>query len=300
MRIREVLRNEKGNIVLTSAFLFVVLTAFAGLVVDGGHLYLTKSNLQKAANAAVLSGGQELTRDSEEPTRDIVHDILEAHDAEAYLQTTDIELKKSVKVSLTKPVELFFSKIVGVESVDVSVSSKAQLGVMSRAFGAAPIGIDDSIPLVFGQEYVLKVDEEGVDTGFFGALALEGPGAKLYEDNLLHGFDGELKVGDIVDTQTGNIAGPTKSAIDILVNSCSDPNERDCPRVLLIPVYVPYNVQSNQMKQVKIVGFAYFYISEPMNSNDKTIKGKFLRRVGTGFEDDSLENNGALTIRLVE
>jgi hypothetical protein len=114
------------------------------------------------------------------------------------------------------------------------------------------------------------------------------------------GFDGEIKIGDIINTQTGNIAGPTKSAVDYLISTCSDMTDRDCPRILLIPVYVPYNVESNQMKQVKITGFAYFYILEPMNSLDKTIKGIFLKRVGTGFQLEDAENNGAYTIRLVE
>lgn len=75
---------------------------------------------------------------------------------------------------------------------------------------------------------------------------------------------------------------------------------RDCPRILLIPVYVPFNQTSNQMKQVKITGFAYFYISEPMGPQDTTIKGIFLKRVGTGFQLDEASNKGAYTIRLVE
>ena len=54
------------------------------------------------------------------------------------------------------------------------------------------------------------------------------------------------------------------------------------------------------MKQVKITGFAYFYISEPMDSHDKTIKGVFLKRVGTGFQLDDASEKGAYTIRLVE
>ncbi len=64
MFLRRFYRNEDGNIIFISIFLFFAFIALAGLVVDGGHLYLTKAHLQKTANAAVLSGGQELAADS--------------------------------------------------------------------------------------------------------------------------------------------------------------------------------------------------------------------------------------------
>lgn len=300
MKFRAFRNDERGNIILIAAFLMLVLTAFAGLVVDGGNLYLTKAHLQKAANAAALSGGQELTTNAGNEVTSIVDEILEAHDVLPYLQNVTVTPEKDVTVKLNETVPLFFASIVGIEAVDVSVKATVEIGAMGRASGAAPIGIDDSIPLIYGNEYTLKVDETASETGYFGALALEGPGAKLYEDNLMYGFDGEIKVGDIINTQTGNIAGPTKSAIEYLISTCNDMTARDCPRILLIPVYVPYNVESNQMKQVKITGFAYFYISESMDSHDKTIKGIFLKRVGTGFQLDEASNKGAYTIRLVE
>ena len=300
MKFRTFRQDERGNVILIAAFLMLVLTAFAGLVVDGGHLYMTKAHLQKAANAAALSGGQELTTNAGLKVNSIVDEILEAHDALPFLESISVTPEKDVTVQLNESVPLFFASIVGIDDVDVSVKAKVEVGVMGRASGAAPLGIDDSIPLIYGNEYTLKVDETAVDTGNFGALALAGPGAKTYEQNLKYGFDGELKIGDILDTQTGNIAGPTKSAVDYLISTCNDITARDCPRILLIPVYVPYKVESNQMKQIKITGFAYFYISEPMDSQDKTIKGVFLKRVGTGFQLVDAANKGAYTIRLVE
>ncbi|MCR2823184.1 pilus assembly protein TadG-related protein [Lederbergia panacisoli] len=298
--LKRLVTNEDGNIVLMSTFLFLALTAFAGLVVDGGHLYLTKAHLQKAANAAALSGGQELTSDQESKVKSLVENIVDAHGESLSLKNVEIEMEKKVSVNLTKSVDLFFSSIFGMQAVNVSTKATAQIGSMGRAYGAAPIGINDSVQLNFGEEYTLKVDETGGETGFFGILGLQGPGAKLYEQNLMHGFDGELKVGDIVNTESGNIAGPTQRAVDYLVKTCNDMNAKDCPRILLIPVYKPYNVDGNKMKEVKITGFAHFYISEPMNDNDKTIKGIFLKRVTTGFETEDALNKGAYSLKLVE
>jgi hypothetical protein len=300
MKFRVFRHDERGNVILIAAFLMLVLTAFAGLVVDGGHLYMTKANLQKAANAAALSGGQELTTNAGNEVNEIVDDILEAHNVLPYLQNIEVTPEKKVTVKLNESVSLFFASIVGINAVDVSVKATSEIGVMGRASGAAPIGIDDSIPLIYGNEYTLKVDQTESDTGIFGALSLGGSGGDLYKDNLKFGYDGELRIGDIVETESGNMAGPTGEAVDYLVSTCNDMTARDCQRILLIPVYVPYNHTKNQMKQVKITGFAYFYISEPMNSKDKTIKGIFLKRVGTGFQLDEASNNGAYTIRLVE
>jgi hypothetical protein len=298
--LRRFYKDEDGNVILISAFLFLVLTAFAGLVIDGGHLYLTKTHLQKTANAAVLSGAQQLTASEESAVTTIVDSIVKDHGELSSVQDVSVEMEDKVTVHLNKPVDLFFASILGFDSVDVSVKATAQIGFMGRAHGAAPIGIPESMQLNYGQSYRLKVDEENVDTGFFGILALEGPGAKLYEENLMHGFDGELKIGDIVDTQSGNIAGKTRTAVNYLVNQCSDMNDRNCPRILLVPVYKPYNPGNGNLKQVEITGFAYFYISAPMNDNDKEINGIFLKRVGAGFESEGASNRGAYTVKLAE
>lgn len=298
--LKRFIRDEDGNILLLSAFLFLVFTAFAGLVVDGGQLYMTKTHLQKTANAAALSAGQELTAKDPKVVEDLAREIVVRHGELSSLQNVDIILERKVTVKLNKPVKLFFSSLFGIDSVDVPANATAKIGAIGRGYGAAPIGINESMELVYGQEYTLKVDETATSTGFFGILAIEGPGAKTYEQNLMHGFDGELKVGDIVNTQTGNIAGPTKTGIDYLVKTCSDMNDRDCPRILLVPVYKPYSYTSNQLKQIEITGFAHFYISGPMNSTDKTVKGVFLKRVSPGFELDQAVDKGAYALKLVE
>ncbi|MDG5790059.1 pilus assembly protein TadG-related protein [Evansella sp. AB-P1] len=298
-KLLKLIKSEKGNVLVLVSIAFTGILTMAGLVIDGGNLYVTKSHLQKVANAAVLSGAQELVAESETEVETIVQAILQYHEEELSLDHLDILLDDSVTVELEKPVPLAFSRLLGMETVNVSAKATARIGAMGRAYGAAPIGIDDSIELEFGELYQLKVDEEDVDTGNFGILALEGPGANTYKDNLLNGFQGELAVGDIVDTQTGNIAGPTKDAVDILVAGCSSMYERDCSRIILVPVYTPHNHTQNQMKEVEITGFAYFYIEQYDNS-DKTIHGYFIRRADTGFEDPSASNKGAYSIRLTE
>jgi hypothetical protein len=302
---RDFYNEESGSSLVLFAFAFMVIVAVAGLVIDAGILYTTKSHLKKTANAAVLSGAQELTS-SNSSVNEIVDEILKKHGEEESLKDLDIrpDNQYMVRVVLEKNVQTYFMRLFNIDSIRVTAAASAKIAPMYRAKGAVPLGIDDSIPLDYMKEYTLKVDSGDSIYGNFGILALSGPGAKLYENDLRNGYDGEIEVGDIIDTQTGNVEGKTKSAIDSRINACpyelNDYSHRDCPRVVLILVYKPYNVQSNQMKQVKIAGFAYFYIKTPMNSNDSSVTGYFIKRAGTGFGDEAYIDKGAYSVRLTE
>ena len=301
--LKKLISDEKGNALLLVSLSLVGLLAITGLVIDGGTIYMTKSHLQKVANAAVLSGAQELTN-NESSVTSVVNEVIAAHNESDIIQNLSITIEKKVAIDLDKEVSLSFSKLFGKDSVDVYSHAAAELRTMGRAYGAAPLGIDESIALEFYKEYKLKVDSFGVEYGNFGVLALGGPGAKTYEDNLRYGYQDEIKIGDILETQTGNIAGKTRSAVQERVNGCNelpqDVNDRDCSRVVLIPVYQPYNHTSNQLKTVKVTGFAYFYITEPMDQKDTSITGMFIKRAGTGFEEPDSLNKGAYSIRLTE
>ncbi|MEH7886309.1 Tad domain-containing protein [Bacillus sp. JJ1609] len=301
--IRRWFAEESGNTLILAALSLFVLLSLAGLAIDGGMLYMTKAELQKTANAAVLSGAQELTNNEGE-VDEITRSIVAAHNDGSAIENISIEMEKKVAIDLSKTVPLAFSKLFGKESVNVRAHSAAELRTMGRAEGAAPLGIDDSIPLEFYKEYQLKVDSGGVEYGNFGVLALGSTGASSYEENLRNGYQEELAVNDIISTQTGNIAGKTREIIKEKVNGCPelprDIHDRDCSRIILIPVYTPYNHDVNQVKEVKITGFAYFYITDPMDSKDTSIKGMFIERPGTGLETKTGVFKGAYSIRITE
>ncbi|OIJ14637.1 hypothetical protein BKP35_06190 [Anaerobacillus arseniciselenatis] len=299
----QLIKKENGNALVFVSFAMVGLLAITGLVLDGGTLYMTKSHLQKTANAAVLSGAQELIGTDEEVTS-IVERVLKEHDETESLLSIEFTLGNRVEVELEKEVPLAFSKLFGRQTAPVHVHAAAEIGTMGRAHGAAPLGIDEAIELEHYVEYLLKVDEKDVDTGNFGVLALGGPGANTYEDNLRNGYNAEIKINDILETQTGNIAGKTRSVINELVQNCpyspGDAIERNCSRVLLVPVYKPHYISTNQLKEVKITGFAYFFITEPMSNNDTTITGMFIKRTGTGFIEPDSSYQGAYSVRLTK
>lgn len=302
-KLRALFKKEQGNALVLASLAMMGLLAMAGLVIDGGMVYMTKSHLQKVANAAVLSGAQELTN-SEEKVKTIVDEVLASHVEQTSLQQLSITFQDQVSIDLQKPVNLTFSALLGKDVVYVNAHATAQLRVMGRATGAAPLGIDDSIALEHYKVYKLKVDQTEVDTGNFGVLALGGAGADTYEDNLRYGYQEEVKVGDILETQTGNIAGKTRTVVQEKVDGCyenpRDVHDRNCSRVILVPVYKPYYTATNQLQEVQITGFAYFYITESMSMHDTSITGMFIKRPGTGYEEPNASNKGAYSIRLTE
>jgi hypothetical protein len=301
--LKKLIKEEQGNTIILVALSLMGLMGMAGLAIDGGMIYMTKTELQKVANAAVLSGAQELTGQEDDVDK-IVNDILTAHKESTTLQNLQITMGEKVSVDLMKPVKLSFARLFGFEEADVKVHSGASLGIMGRAAGAAPLGIDDSISLEYYKTYQLKVDSSGVQSGNFGVLALGGSGARTYEENLRYGYQNELKTGDVIYTETGNIAGKTRTVVQDLVNGCSYfPGEdipRNCSRIILIPVYKPYDADQNQVKSVQITGFAYFFITQPMSPNDTAITGMFIKRAGKGFFEEGSSDRGAFSIRLME
>lgn len=296
-------RDERGNVIALVSLSLGALLVFTGLVIDGGMMMATRAHMQKAANAAALSAAQELTA-NEASVGTVAETVLRSHGEHGHMDRLDISLKDRVHVGLTADVRLGFAGLFGFDTAPVSVAATAELGLMGAGIGAAPLGINENIQLVYGEEYKLKVDETEVEAGYFGVLALGGPGAATYEDNLRFGYQGWIELEDILETQTGNIAGKTRSSIKERIENCPHPEgemfHRDCSRILLVPVYRPHNFHSNQLKQVEVTGFAYFYITKPMDPHDTHITGKFIERAGTGFVKPEAADKGAFAIRLTE
>jgi hypothetical protein len=310
--------EQDGNVAVLVAFVLAGLLAMTSVVIDGGMLYATKMHLQKTANATVLSGAQELTN-SESNVRSVADHILRDHGEAASLESLSVAMTDQTIVVLKKDVEMGLAKAFGMDKVPVRVKATAKIEAMGAAVGAAPIGIDESTSLVYGQEYHLKVDNTEASNGNFGIIALgdhAAGGASTYETNLEKGFQGLLSVGDLVDTKTGNVAGDTQKAVQARLDRSpyteGDTSHRDDSRILLIPVYkaCPQNANtiddcrnyqvSGQLKRIVITGFAYFYLTVPMDYNNKEVIGEFIERTGTGFVKPGAVDRGAYAIKLTE
>jgi len=58
MKIARPIRGERGSILVITALSLVALVGFVGLALDLGHLYVVKTELQNAADAAALAAAE--------------------------------------------------------------------------------------------------------------------------------------------------------------------------------------------------------------------------------------------------
>jgi hypothetical protein len=300
---RKLLREQQGSSIVLMGLSLTLLLTVAGLVVDGGTMYATKSHLQKSANAAALSGAQALTRTDSE-VKAIVGDILQHHGEESSLTGTDVQMNSTVRVHLSKKVPLGFSRLFSRKDVTVQAQAAAQLAPIGIATGVAPIGVDENLQLEYYKPYTLKFGPKGGENGFRGILELGGHGANVYGYNLKYGYQGEVKIGDPIDTKGGVVTGKTAEGVNYRIETDPYPPgeywHKDSPRVMLIPVYKDSGKSNGTIKQVEVTGFAYFYLLEPMVEKDKEIRGMFIERYGGGSAVPGAVNRGAYAIRLVE
>jgi hypothetical protein len=164
---------------------------------------------------------------------------------------------------------------------------------------------------VDGQQVELKLSHWEVSPGNFGPVALGNRGADVYQENIVHGYYGSIGVSDLVYSETGNMIGPTKSGVDLLV--AQDPNAKmvrsstgrwvvvsdrypmnESPRIVPIPMYSVYNKPGNGRTDFIIASIGSFFIER---SAGQYVYGRFVQsRVKNGSPGDAPRNGGSGTV----
>ncbi len=285
-------------------FAMTMLLGMTAIVVDLGYMMVEKQKLGDAVDAAALAGVQDVMSNS----------ILAEQVANDYADENGLinpsividEGNHSITVNGEKYVSFFFAKAFGMEGTMVHATAIAQAKPVSAGRGFVPLAIEQQ-SFEYGSEYTLKYDPLDATNGNFGPLALGGTGASTYRDNLEVGYNGTLTIGMTVPTETGNMSGPTKTAIEYRLNmdagscKCQHYNTatRDCNRVMFLPIIDSLDV--NGRSGVVIVGFAAFYLEDVTgNGNESFIKGRFLQLVYPGDWDATGQSDyGAYAVKLV-
>lgn len=234
--------SEEGSVVVIVALCMVVLLGMTALVTDVGLIYLKESRLKAATDAAALAGAQELPYDSAKAVNTAVYYAgMNGADPDKVTATVAAD-NKSITVQGTAQLNLVFARVLGVETHQVGASSTAGVGAIKKISGVMPLAVIErppEDPYVLGQEYEIKTD--GV-TGWFGFVALGGPGNKILEGNLQTGYSEPLETGQTIETESGNKADSTsilraKIAQDPHYPKCTwDHYDPSCPRVITIMV----------------------------------------------------------------
>lgn len=306
---REAGGGERGQVLILVAFALVALLGMLALVADVGLLYLGRARSMNAAEAAALAGVQHLPSDPVQ-ARTVALDYVGRNGldaANAEVEITENNTRLDVKVHQTIP--LFFARVLGFESAPVGGEAAVAVSALRKLQGAVPLGVEKQ-SFIYGATYYLKnaAGYAGSYKGNFGCLALGGRGGRNYEENLAHGYDGTLELGQVVETEPGNKSGPTSQGVNARLEA--DPtgtyedHRPDSPRILKVPV-VEWADDLHGRSTATIVGFAAFWLEGVGGSgNQNYITGRFMQLLtsdgegGTG--DDTSYNYGLYTYRIIK
>ncbi len=298
--------NKKGSSSIILLFMITVIISLMTLTVDAGLLYLSKGKLQNCVDAVALAAISSYAEGQER--------MLEEAGKYSNLNGVPIEElnihisenNRRVTVTVNKSVTLYFAKIFNRSNADVEANAVAVAGPLSSIKGIRPFGVEQQ-EFTYGETYTLKSGGGGGTTGNYGAIALGGTGASTYRNNLINGFnDHSFKIGDYIETETGNMDGATFDGIsEILVSDFHEHSEDlsqlevDCPRLIKIPVIDSFSIAGRST--VTVVGFAAFFLDDVVKINGKTeITGRFLKSIGVGEIDENGVGYGLFGTKLVE
>ena len=293
-RLKRILKKEKGSVAVIAAVAFMAVSAFTGMAIDLGAVYMEGSDMQSAADAAAYSvasmlpigAGDTATQNQAEAR------IIDYVQKNGYTSDTiqSIEFQDSingkytsVRVSMQTDVYYSFGPIVGVDGARVDKSAKVGLEAASGVTGAVPLGMptEDFLNAMNdngAQSVVVKYGGGGGENGAFGALDLDGSqggGANEFRDRLAYGYPGVNYIGQVIPTENGNMAGPTNQAFTTRYNACTHyPGNGGCtpghfvdgcPRLTYMVIYDELSKHS-----IQITGFAPF-ILVGINGNGEVI-----------------------------
>lgn len=301
--MKRLIKNENGAVTIITVFAMVGFAALLALVLDMGSLYLEKTRMQKIADAAVLAGSQELPINYEKAKAEAIKTIERNKDNPNKYTISTNETFTMLQVSGKTLGTLFFAKALGVDEPVIQATARADLVPITAAKGAIPLGIQPSANLFFGTYMTIKVSDSA--SGNFGAIALTGPGAKNYETDLTNGYQFDLQIGDILNTETGKMAGPTERAVNDRIAKCPNATYLNypagCTRVVLVPIFEPVQIDQNQIKQVKVVGFASFFLEKAASTSEGAeVSGRFIQLAISGDSSAAQRNFGTFGVRLTQ
>ncbi|MDD2421241.1 MAG: pilus assembly protein TadG-related protein [Heliobacteriaceae bacterium] len=326
--------TEKGTVIVLVALLLISLVVVVALVVDVGHAYVKKAELKNALDAAALAGAQFLPDETAAAAKAV--DYAGLNGVTLANNGTDIKFTRDAigkayridcQAALTVP--LYFGPAVGVNEWQVKALSRAHVGAAKKVggYGALPFAIleQDFSP---GGLYTLKNDDKipSPGGGWFGALDItrnpgdvsggedrdipEAHGGNRYKDNVIGGLNFDLKIGDNLSLEPGNMVGPTDQGMQARIESCplhgagcwsgppayveADPR---CARFVVIPVVV----ETGGRPQFDIVAFASFYVEgQPAGGQ---VDARFINvnlSVDADVSEDSFPAYGLTGVKLIQ
>ena len=295
--------REAGQVAVVFLVALVVLLGMAAAAIDAGSWYREDRALQSTVDAAALAAAQELPYDT--AASDALASEYAAKNGggvESVEFSSHLGANDTVEVTGTRTAEGFFSKIFGIDAVDVNARAAARAGILAEARWAAPFGVDEQHEMLqcepvpcFGEETTLELDKVG--PGAFRILNVDGShggtGPAILADWIENGYEGFMPLGWYYSDSGAKFdSGHVRDALDASIG-----------RELLFPVYRDTRSSGSNF-EYEVVGWAGFLLTgwDVHGSKDSRLHGHFTQVVWEGIASESAgaPDFGARTVSLVE
>ncbi len=314
--------GQRGQTLIIGVMFMSVIAGGAAIAVDTGSYMSHRRSLQNAADAIALSASQGLPDTGDALILANEWAELNGIDPEEInvtftQQILPGEANPKVTVELTVGHSLTFMSVLGLDSAEIDVSAAAVRTSPGGSNGLTPWSVlEEAKDLADpGDTVVLKYDADDVQNGNFGALRIDGNGASTYRDTIKFGSDNGLCASGVPDcddpstvqTEPGNMTGPTSQATDYRIDNTSlacdtweetvienvdgshsirpecNPftagGNEDSLRLIIVPVID--SLCSNGGCYVTVVEFALFFLEGygegGCSGNDCEIEGRFIQ-----------------------
>ena len=284
------LRDQRGQTMILAVLFLSVLLGIAAAVLDVGAWYRADRQLQATADAAALAGAHSLP-DSQAQAASLALEYAGKNggglDEAGITFSTKVLPGDTIQVHAKKPMPGFFSKLFGLNSVNVGAKAKARTGTMTSAKWAAPVAVDERHEKLqcrptpcFGEQTTL--DFEKVGPGAFRLMNIDGshggtgpPDIGLWINEGLNAYMplGWYYSDPGIKPNSSHIKGALESR---------DEDE------LLFPVYRETREQGAGFEYL-VVGWVGFHITdyEIQGVNNARINGWFTKIIWEGIQSET-------------
>lgn len=303
--MKNIILQEKGQVIILVSVLLSVLLATLALVVDIGEVYLAKRKLQAACDSASLAAAVELAENKNEQTAlGKAKDYLVKNYPSATLVSFNVTGTR-VQVKAKTKVASAFSRLLGYQDIAVAAKATASFGTAAKVSHLVPfivpyqqvvnhIGLNQAGEFEFGADRPLSPDGkvEKAQQGFFWLTDFnsQSGGTPDFATWIVNGYPGEVAVGSLANGE--GVRSTLKSALEQRLSR--DPT-------LILPVY-DYTENSGSNGVYHVIGFAEFYLQGfNLSGQPKTVSGYFTNGTVTpGASGSEAVDLGVKTVWLKE
>jgi hypothetical protein len=309
--------EERGQALVLTVVCLAVMLGMAALVLDVGAWFRTDRHLQATADAAALAGVQELPKNSS-LAKSTALDYANRNGGN--VAAGDITVSTtfnpndtlSVKASKTDPG--FFSKILGIDTVNINAHAKARIDTPFQVRYVAPMVVNCNHGLIKNCNNNGKLPDFNIDTslefdkmgapGAFGMLNLSKgggtPGTSEEAAWILRGYDALLDVNKDYRSDPG-----AKFSSSQIQGALQTRLDQGVP--LLFPVFEESKSLKDgggQIAEYYIIGWIAFHLTDyKVQGNNATLYGYFTDYIASGILSSTgsgSPNYGVKTVQLVE